>query len=95
MKTIFTDSENCKASDAHRLRLNLMDRTDWRKGDNHVVLLNLSNYYTLNKINKSYKNNKFEVSGKTWDEEFELPHGSYSMSNIEDNIHYIIKKHEQ
>ena len=32
---------------------------------------------------KSYKN-KFEISAPTWNEEFELPDGSYSISNIQD-----------
>ena len=29
-----------------------------------------------------YKNNKFKISALTWNEEFELPDGSYSVSNI-------------
>ena len=31
---------------------------------------------------KSYKNNKFQITATTWNEEFELPGGSYSISNI-------------
>ena len=27
----------------------------------------------------------------TWNEEFELPHGSYSVSDIQDYIEYILK----
>ena len=30
----------------------------------------------------------------TWNDEFELPDGSYSVSDIQDYIEYIIKKHE-
>ena len=30
----------------------------------------------------------------TWNDEFELPDGSYSVSDIQDYIKYIIKKHE-
>ena len=41
---IFIDSENYKTSDAQRLRLNLVGKTDWQKGDNHVVLSDLINY---------------------------------------------------
>ena len=29
-----------------------------------------------------YKNNKFKISASTWNEEFELPDGSYSISDI-------------
>ena len=30
----------------------------------------------------------------TWNDEFELPDGSYSVSDIQDYIKYIIKNHE-
>ena len=37
-----------------------------------------------------YKNNKFKIP-PTWNEEFELPDGSYSTSDIQDYFEYIIK----
>ena len=36
--------------------------------DKYVALSNLSIYYTQKKFNKSYKNNKFEISSPTWNE---------------------------
>ena len=45
-------------------------------------------------MKKSYKNNKFKVSGPTWNEKFELHEWSYSVSDIPDYFEYIIKKHE-
>ena len=33
---------------------------------------------------ESYKNNKFKISAPTWNEKFELPDGSYSISDIQD-----------
>ena len=42
----------------------------------------LSIYYTLENIKKSYKKNKFKISAPTWNEEFELLYGSYSVSDI-------------
>ena len=33
-------------------------------------------------IKKSYKNNKCKISAPTWNEEFELPDGSYSVDRI-------------
>ena len=41
---------------------------------------------------KSYKNNKFKISVPTWNEEFELPDGSYSISDIQYCFEYIITK---
>ena len=33
----------------------------------------------MEKYKKSYKNNKFKISAPTWNEEFVLPDGSYSV----------------
>ena len=48
----------------------------------------------MEKNKNSYKNNKFKISAPTWNEEFELPDGSYCVSDIQDYFEYIIKKHE-
>ena len=34
------------------------------------------------------------MSALTWNQEFELPDGSYSVSGIQDYFKYIIKKHK-
>ena len=45
------------------------------------------------KIKKmSYKNKKFKIYALTWNEEFRLPDGSYSVSDIQDYFEYFIKK---
>ena len=47
---------------------------------------------------EKYKNiiqhNKFKISAPAWNEEFELPDGSYTISDIQDYFEYILKKHE-
>ena len=55
--------------------------------------MNFSIYNTWKNIKKSYKNNKFKISTSTWNEEFELPDGSYSIPDIKDYFEYILKKH--
>ena len=47
--------------------------------------------HEYNKI--SYNNNKFKISAPTWNDEFELRDGSYSISDIQDYFEYILKKH--
>ena len=37
-------------------------------------------------------NNKFNILAPTWNDEFELPDRSYSISNIQDYYEYIFKK---
>ena len=94
MDTIFVDSEKSKKSNPHRLLLDLSHKINLKSKDKYVALSNLSIYYTSQNIKKSYKNNKFKISFPTWNEEFELPDGSYSVSDIQDYIEYILKKHE-
>ena len=45
-------------------------------------------------MRKQYKNNKLKIIALTWNDEFELPDDSYSMSDIQDYIVFIIKKHK-
>ena len=82
MDTIFMNSENSRTSEYHVLVLKLADKLDLRRGQKSVALSNLSIYYTWKNIKSSYKNNKFKISPPTWSDEFELPDGSYSISDI-------------
>ena len=43
------------------------------------------------KIGKQYKNNKLKIIAPTWNNEFELPDSSYSVSDFQDYVEYIIK----
>ena len=44
---------------------------------------------------KSSYNNKFKISAPTWNDEFEIPDGSYSISDIQDYFEYILKNIEK
>ena len=59
-----------------------------------MALANLSIYYTWKNVKSIYNNNKFKISAPTWNETFDLPDGLYDISEIQDYIEYIIKKHE-
>ena len=59
-----------------------------------MALSNLSIYYTWKNIKSESNNNKFKISAPTWNDEFNLPDGSYSVSDIQEYFEYIIKKHE-
>ena len=59
-----------------------------------MVLVNQSICYTQKNIKSEYKNNKFKISAPTWNDTFDLPDGSYSISDIQDYFEFIIKKHE-
>ena len=84
MITIFMNSENSKRSEPQILKLKLTDKLDLQIGEKVIALSNLSIYYTWKNIKSSYNNNKFKISAPTWNEEFTLPDGSYSVFDIQD-----------
>ena len=91
--TIFMNSENSKTFEPHVLILKFTDKLDLRRGEKIFGLSNVSIYYTWKNIKSSYYNNEFKISAPTWNDKFELPDGSYSVSNIQDYFEYILKMH--
>ena len=93
MDTIFMNSENSRIFKPHILILKLTNISDLRIGKKIIALSNLGIYYTWKNIKSSYSDNKFKISAPTWNDQFELPDGSCSVSNIQDYFEYIFKKH--
>ena len=94
METISMNIENSKTSKSHRFKLNLTDKLSLKDPKKNMALANLSIYYTWKNINSEYNDNKFKISTRTSNETFDLPDGSYSISDIQDYFEFIIKKHE-
>ena len=86
--TIFINSGNSKTSEPRILILKLTDKLDLRRGEKIIALSNLSIYYTWKNIKSSYNNHKFKISAPTWNDKFELPDGSFSVSDIQDYFEY-------
>ena len=59
-----------------------------------MALANLSIYYTWGNIKSEYNNNKFKIPAPSWNDTFDLPDGSCSVSDIQDYFEYVIKKHD-
>ena len=82
MDAIFMNLENSRTSKYHVLMLKLTFKLDLRRGEKSIALSNLSIYYTWKNIKSSYNNYKFKISAPTWNDKFELPDGSYLVSDI-------------
>ena len=91
MHTIFMNSENSRTLKPHVLTLKLINKLDLRFGEKVIASSNLSIYYTWENIKSAYNNNKFKIFSPTWNDKFELPYGSYSISDIQDYFEYILK----
>ena len=83
------NSENSNRPKIHILILKLINKLDLRIRKTVIALSNLSTYYTWNSIKNWYSNNKSKISAPTWNDEFELPNGSYSISDIKDYFEYV------
>ena len=88
------NTENSKTSEPHRFKLDLTDKLNLKNPNKNIALANLSIYYTWKNIKSEYNNNKFKISAPTWNENFDLPDSSYSISDIQDYFEFIIKKHK-
>ena len=93
MDTIFMNSENSKTSEPHVIVLKVTNKLDLRIGEKIIALSNLSTYYTWKNIKNPYNNNRFKKTALTWNDKFELPDGSCSVSDIQDYFEGILKKH--
>ena len=60
----------------------------------NIALANLSIYYAWKNIKFEHNNNKYKINAPNWNDEFDLPDGSHSVSEIQDYFEYIIKKCE-
>ena len=94
METVLFNTENSKTNESHKFVPNFSQRLDLRSSNKHIALQNLSIYYMWKDIRKQYKNNKLKIIAPTWNDEFELTDGSYSVLDIQDYVEYTIKKHD-
>ena len=88
-------SDNSKNSKPHVLIFNLTDKIDLQRSEKSIASSNLSIYNPWKNIKKLCSNNKFKTSTPTWNDKFELPDGSYSLSDIQDYFEYILSKMEK
>ena len=91
METIFINTVDSKTNEPHKFVFHLPQRLDLKILDKYVALENLCICYTCKNIRQQYRNNKLKIIAPTWNYEFELPDGSYSVSDIQNYIDYIIE----
>ena len=75
----FMNTKNIKRNEVRRFRLNLTDKINLKNPKKNMSLANLSIYYTWKNIKSEY-NKKFKISAPTWNSNFDLADGSYSIS---------------
>ena len=78
METISMNTENSKINESNKFIYEFTDKLNLKTPNNrNIGLVNLSIYYTWKNIKSVYKNNKFRISALAWNDEFDLPDGSF------------------
>ena len=85
---------NSKENESNKFMYQFTDKLNLKNPSKNIALANLNIYYTWKYIKSEYNNNKFKIHVPTWNDEFNLPDGSYSVLDIHDYFEYMIKKHE-
>ena len=88
------NTENSKTNKPHGFKLDLTGKLNLKNPNKDMALANLSIYYTWKNIKPKYNNNKFKISVPNWNDTFDLPDRSYSISDIHDYFEFSIKKHK-
>ena len=83
-----------RTNDSNKFIYQFSDTLNLKNPNKNMALANLSIYYTWKNIKSEYNNIKFKISAPTWNDEFNFPDGSYSVSEIQCYFEYINKKHE-
>ena len=88
------NSLNSKTNESNKFIYQLTDKLNLKNPNKNMALANLCIYYTWKNVKSEYDNNKFKISTPTWNDAFDLPDGSYPVSDIQDYFEYITKKQE-
>ena len=87
------NTDNSKTNESNKFICQFTDKLNLKSLNNkNIGLVNLSIYYAWRNVKSLYNNNKFKVSAPTWNDEFDLPDGSYSISDMKDYFEYVIYK---
>ena len=79
------NTENSETNESNYFIYQLTDKLNLKTLKNkNIGLVNLIIYYTWENIKSEYNSSKFKISAPTWNNTFDLPNGSYSISDIQD-----------
>ena len=71
-----------------KVKLDLTDKLNLKDPEKDMAVANLSIYYTWKNIKSESNNNKFKILAPTWNDIFDLPDGSHSITDIQDYFYH-------
>ena len=75
-------TQNSKTDESRKSLYEFTDKFNVKNSNENMALANLSINYRWKNIKSEYNNNKFNISVPNWNDEFDLPDGLYSVSDI-------------
>ena len=87
-------TEDSNTNDSNKFCYYFTKKLILKNPNKKIVLVNLSIYYPWKNRTSAYNNNKLKISAPICNDDFDLPDGSYSISDLQDYFEYLIKKHE-
>ena len=84
METILISTLSSRTNESNRFVYQFTDKLNVQNLYKNIALANLNIYYTRKNIKSEYSNKKFKIFAPTWNDEFNLPNASYSVSDIQD-----------
>ena len=89
------NNENNKINEFNKFTYQFTGKFNLKTPNNkNIGFVNLSIYYTWEDIKSAYNSNKFKFLASNWNDEFDLPDGSDSTSDMQEFFKFIIKKYE-
>ena len=73
-----------KTNESNKFIYQFTDKLNLKNHNKNMALANLSIYSTWKNIKFEYSSNKFKTSAPSWNDGFNFPDGSYSVSDIQD-----------
>ena len=73
---------NSKTNESSKFIYQFTDKLNLKNLNKNMALDNLSIYYTWKNIKSECNNHRFKISAPTWNDEYSLSDGSYSVSDI-------------
>ena len=86
--------ENSKTNESNKFIYQFTDKLNLNNPKKNIGLVNLSIYCMWKNIKYAYNNNEVKISTPTWNDKFDMPDESYSISDIQNYFEYVIKKHD-
>ena len=84
------NTENSNTNESNKFSYDFIFKLNFKNLNKNIELVNLSIYCRWKNIISACKDNMFKISALTLNDEFYLPDGSYSVSDAQYYLEYII-----